>query len=192
MVQYCLSNGVVEEAASAFTCYGYFLIALDDKFDEGRRMGEIANAILDNSTSTFARRKCMCLLRYVSMFHFIADDNVNQPCLYIQFKVINYSHLQGWFRPHCKTASMMVGLYSDGMKGGDVNYAAFALHISVLFSFFGGEHLSLLSKTATRCLGLMVYVRYLTFHVILTITRVLCHRQSTIQLHLEVPLLILY
>jgi len=47
MVRYSLSNGVLEESATAFVVYGFFLVYLKNDFDEARRWAEIAEKILD-------------------------------------------------------------------------------------------------------------------------------------------------
>jgi predicted ATPase len=65
MVRYSLSNGVLEESATAFVVYGFFLVYLKNDFDEARRWAEIAEKILDPQSSFTPCEwnldlKCLC------------------------------------------------------------------------------------------------------------------------------------
>ena len=55
MVHYSLSNGVLEESATAFVVYGFFLVYLQNDFDEARRWAEIAEKILGESCFTHSK-----------------------------------------------------------------------------------------------------------------------------------------
>jgi len=183
MVQYSLSNGVVKESATAFVVFGFFLIHLEDNFQEAQRMADIAQQILDPQVRSLRVRQELCisiLMVYSSILSLLTTINLppyplnsihsRRVSLKLDMLSVSFSStsniffdtaiLNGfllfWFKPHREIASALDQAYHCGMKIGDVSSAAYTRTLSIQFSFFGGEHLGIISDKHTTSLQTMV------------------------------------
>jgi len=115
-VIYSLQQGLFhcEESASIFAIFGYFKVFLEGDLAEGKRWGDLAIAVLENSNGNTSGRT----------------------------RVYLYGFLYFWYIPIQETSRRLYETYTLSMCCGDVDSAMIALGLDWRCQFFGGGKLS--------------------------------------------------
>jgi len=153
IVKMSLKHGVCHESSTAFAIFGSYKIALDGDYAAGRYWGEIVRAI----------SKKLNAMKKSEVFTTNNSDRQNffpPLLLYLSNDI--------WFAGPREISRRILSFHQDAMNMGQFDFAMMSLGQSWRFLLYGGENLSLISKSINdRTKMIAKHSRYATQSVAL-------------------------